>query len=81
MPGRLLTLCILSPRWATCASVDRGSLFATPGPNPRRWRVSGVGAHSLGRRRGDAWRSPLAGAWVEDAAAAAGRGEGGGQCI
>lgn len=57
MPGRLLTLCILSPRWATCASVDRGSLSATLRPNPGRRRVSGLGAHSLGRRRGGAWRS------------------------
>lgn len=73
MPGRLLTLCVLSPRWATCASVDRRSLSATPCPNLWRRRASAVGASSLGRRRGGVWRSLIAGAWVEDAAAARGR--------
>lgn len=72
MPGRLLTLCILSPRWATCASVDRGSLGHPP---PKPWAEEGVWAGRPLPGLAPRGRVALAGEWVEDAVA---EGVGGG---
>lgn len=73
-PGRVLTLCILNPRRATCASVDRGSLAVplTPHPRPKPEAREGVwGGRPLPR-------AGAAGACGARRSGGGGRGAGGG---